>query len=163
MTTVESFNSTLKSFLVELVEVFPDEPGIGKVELFLATFDTVTKANPKMALTMFLDTMSPHADCISTKDESLFSKVEMPGGISLEPLWKKATPNTKECVWQYLQMLFLLATTANAVPDDMLNKIESMAAEYAEKIQSGEMDMTQLAGMLMGGQGLDLEKMLGDK
>jgi len=159
MTTIDTFNSTLKSFLTELVEVFPDEEGIGKVELFLATFDTVTSADNKLALNTFMDTMSPYADDIGSKNPDLFQKAELPGGFSLGHLWDKATENTKEAVWQYLEMLLLLGTTANAVPDDMLNRIETMASEYAEKIQSGEMDMSQLAGMLMGG-GLDIEKLL---
>lgn len=158
-TTVDTFNATLKSFLTELVEVFPDEPGIGKVELFLATFDAVTGSNKRLALDMFLSTVAPHADDIGSKNPDVFAKVELPGGFSLNGLWDKATDNTREAVWQYLQMLLLLSTTATAVPGDMLSKIENMASEYAEKIQSGEMDMAQLAGMLMGG-GIDIEKML---
>lgn len=162
MTTVESFNSTLKSFLQELVDIFPDEPGIDAIALFLGTFDMFIAGNPRAAMDAFLEKASPYADCISQKDPSMFDTLELPGGISLKGMWAHASDQTKEATFQYLQMLFLLATTAAAVPQDMLNSIETLASNYASKIQSGEMDITSLATMLMSGGGLEGLEGLGD-
>lgn len=165
--TIDAFNSTLKSFLQELVDVFPDEPGAGKIQLFLSGFDLFVANNKRAAMDAFLEKMAPHADDITTKDSTLFKKVELPGGISLKTLWKKASDATKEATWQYLQMLFLLASTAAAVPPEMLNAIEGMAAEYAGKVKSGEMDLSSVTNMLLGGAmgsgggGLDLGALLG--
>lgn len=153
MTTVDSFNATLKSFLQELVDIFPDEPGIETVTMFLGGFDLFVKANPRAAMDMFLEKVSPYADCISSKDGSMFETMELPGNISLKGMWNHASDQTKDATFQYLQMLFLLASTASAVPQDMLNGIESLAQEYAGKIQSGEMDIASLATMLMSGGG----------
>jgi hypothetical protein len=165
MSTVDAFNSTLKNFLQELADVFPDEPGIGKVQLFLGTFDVVVAgANKRVAMDSFLEAVTPHADYITAKDPKLFKKLELPGGISLKELWKKASDATREATWQYLQMLFLLGTTAAAVPPEMLNAIEGMASEYADKVKSGEMDLSSVTSMLLGGGGvggLDLASMLG--
>lgn len=164
--TIDAFNSTLKTFLQELVDVFPDEPGAGKIQLFLSGFDLFVANNKRAAMDAFLEKMAPHADDITSKDSKLFKKVELPGGISLKTLWKKASDATKEATWQYLQMLFLLASTAAAVPAEMLNAIEGMAAEYAGKVKSGEMDLSSVTNMLLGGAmgsggGLDLGALLG--
>lgn len=151
MSTVGAFNQTLKSFLQELVDVFQDEPGVGKVQFFLSGLDLFISVNPRAALDGFLEAVAPHADLITAKDPKLFKKLELPGGITLGDLWKKASPQTQEAVWQYLQMLFLLASTAAAVPQDMLNAIEGMASQYAEKVKSGELDLTSVASLLGGG------------
>lgn len=155
MTTVSTFNSTLKSFLQELVDVFPNEPGIEKVTVFLGTFDLFTAANPRAAMDMFLEKVSPYAECISNKDPSMFDTLELPGDVSLKDMWNKAGEQTKEATFQYLQMLFMLASTASAIPDNMLQSIETLAEEYAGKIQSGEMDLGSLAAMLMSGNGME--------
>ena len=152
MTTVASFNQLLKSFLTEIVEVFPDDPAASKVELFLATFDTIVAgSNARMAMDLFMKEISPHADAITAKDESLFDALTLPGDISLRPLWEQASDNTKDCVWQYLQMLFLIGTTASVLPDTMLAGIEDMASKYAKQVQDGELDLSSLTTMLLGG------------
>lgn len=165
MTTVQSFNHMLKSFLAELVDVFPDEPATKKIELFLATFDTVISGpNSKMAMNMFMKEVSPHADAITAKDESMFDALELPGGISLRPIWEQATDNTKDCVWQYLQMLFLIGTTASVIPESMLSGIETMASKYAKQVQDGDLDVSSLMSMLLNGGGLGaLGGALGDE
>lgn len=153
MSTVDAFNSTLKSFLQELVDVFHDAPGVGKVNLFLSGFDLFIASNSRAAMDAFLEAVSPYADCISSKDPKLFKKLELPGGITLRDLWKEASPQTQEATWQYMQMLFLLASTAAAVPPEMLNAIEGMASEYASKVKSGELDLSSVTSMLLGGMG----------
>jgi hypothetical protein len=168
--TVDAFNSTLKSFLQELVDVFPDEPGVGKVQLFLGGFDLFVGGNKRAAMDAFLEAMAPHADLITAKDAKLFKKAQLPGNVCLKDLWKKASEGTREATWQYLQMLFLLASTAAAVPPQMLDAIEGMASEYANKVKSGELDLTSVTDMLLGGGagggggalgGLDFAALLG--
>lgn len=151
--TVDAFNTTLRGFLEELVHVFPDEPGIGKIQLFLSGFDIFLATNKRAAMDLFLESMAPHAALLNAKDAKIFKRVELPGGVSLKDLWKKASEGTRDATWQYLQMLYLLASTAAAVPPEMLASIESMAAEYAGKVQSGEMDMSAVTSMLLGGVG----------
>jgi hypothetical protein len=151
--TIDAFNSTLKSFLQELVDVFPGEPGIGKLQLFLATYDSVIAADPRGVMRVFLDTMGPHTALISSRDSTLFKLVELPGGVSLRKLWKKASESTRDATWQYLQMLCMLGTTATSVPPEMLAAIEGMAGEYAGKVKSGEMDLSAVTNLLLGGGG----------
>lgn len=152
--TVQTFNATLKGFLQELVDVFPNEPGIGKVQLFLASFDIFTATNERAAMDAFLNTIAPHADAITARDPAMFKKLELPGNIPMKDFWKKATDATKEATWQYLQMLFLMASTASAIPVDMLSAIEGVASEYADKIKAGEMDLSAVTNMLLSGSGI---------
>lgn len=158
--TVDAFNTTLKTFLQELLEVFPDEPGTGTLRLFLATYDTFVGANKQGPMDLFLETMAPHEALIAAKDAKVFRKVELPGGVSLKDAWKKADDPTRAAIWQYLQMLYMLAKTASSVPPHMLNAIENLAGEYAGKISTGELDISSVTNMLMGGGGLDLEALL---
>ena len=153
MSTLDAFNTTLKNFLQELVDVFADEPSVGKLQLFLAGFDVFVGADKRGAMDAFLKATSPHGQLISAKDPKLFKQLELPGGISLKDLWKKASEQTREATWQYLQMLFLLAPTAAAVPPEMLGTIEHMASEYATKVQSGEVDLSSVASMLFSSLG----------
>jgi hypothetical protein len=151
--TIQSFNDTFRSFLQELVDVFPETEGASTVRIFLAGFDGIIAADDRAALTPFLEAISPHADLVTTKDPALFKKLELPGGVSLRGLWKQASDGTKDAVWQYLQMLFLLGTTAASVPPEMLDAIETMATQYAEKVQTGEMDIASVTSMLLGNGG----------
>lgn len=143
------------------MDVFPDEPGVVKVQLFLAGFDVFLAGNNRAALNAFLEAVSPHADLLTAKDPKLFKKLELPGNISLKDLWKKASDSTREATWQYLQMLFLLGNTAAAVPPDMLTAIEGMASQYADKVKSGEMDLSSVTNLFLGGGLNSLGDMLG--
>jgi hypothetical protein len=107
-----------------------------------------------MPMDAFQKAMTPHADMITRKDPKLFEVAKLPGDLSIKGTFKTLSPKTQAAVWQYVQMLFLLATTAAAVPPDMLTAIEGVAASYADKIQTGEMDLGAVTGMLLNG-GLD--------
>lgn len=164
VSVVDAFNSTFKNFLEELVNVFPDEPGIASVSLFLAGFDSYVSSEPRAAMDAFLKELAPHADAITAKDGKMFKKLSLPGGVTLKDVWKKADAETKEAVWQYLQMLFLLATTAASMPPEVLSSIESLAGEYGEKVKNGELNIEEVTGKLLGGDlfgNLDFGAMLG--
>ena len=150
-TTVDAFNGTLKSFLQELVECYPAAPGVGKLSLFLSGFDMAVRANPRVALDAFVEAMAPHTTLIATKDAALFERAALPGGFDLGGLWAEADEDAREKVWQYVQMLHMLGSTASMMSPDMLASLETMAQQCAGKIQNGEMDMAAMTAMLMNG------------
>jgi len=152
MSTVQAFNTMLKNFLGELAEVFPEET---QITLFLEGFDALTTLTPRGPLDMFVEALTPHAGLAMAKDASLFDKLEFPGGIDFARLWKTdISDNTREAIWQYINLLFLLGTTVRSMPPEMLESIETVAKNCADQVQSGQLDFTSLGGMLMGG-GLD--------
>lgn len=151
MTTVQAFNTMLKNFLGELADVFPEE---AQITTFLHTFDSLVTLNPRGPLELFVDSLTPHAPLAMAKDPALFDKLQFPGGIDFQRLWRTdISDNTREAIWQYINLLFLLGTTVRNMPPEMLQGIEAMAQSCAAQMESGELDFGSLGAMLMGGMG----------
>ena len=149
MSTVQAFNTMMKNFMEELADVFPEE---GQIRLFLDGFDTLVALNPRAPLEMYVDAMSPHTDMVMAKNPSLFTELKFPGGIDFGKLWATdISDNTREAIWQYINLLFLLGTTVRNMPAEMLQGIETVAQNCAEKMQNGQFDLSALSSMLMGG------------
>lgn len=160
MSTVEAFNAMLKNFLEELAEVFPEET---QIRMFLAGFDAVVLLTPRGPLESFVDALAPHAALATAKDPSMFSKIQFPGGIDFAKLWARddVSDNTRDAIWQYINLLFFLGSTVRNMSPEILQSIESVASQ----LQSGQLDMSKLlegagkldmsalGGMLMGGFG----------
>jgi hypothetical protein len=151
MTTVTAFNTMLKSFLEELTEVFPEQRDVAT---FLAGFDAFTTITPRKPLQLFVDAIAPHVDMLMTKDAGLFAALQFPG-IDFNAMWTSpgVTDATRDAIWQYLHTLFLLGTTVQSLPPELLASIETVAHDCAEKMQGGEMDFSSMASALMGGLG----------
>lgn len=147
MSTVQAFNTMLKNFLDELADVFPEEL---QIKLAVETFDTVTSVSPRGPMDMFIESLSPLSALVMAKDPALFEQLQFPGGIDFAKLWKAdISDNTRDAIWQYINLLFLLGTTVRSMPPQMLESIESVAKNCADQIQSGQMDFTGLSTMLM--------------
>lgn len=151
MTTLTAFNTMLKSFLEELAEVFPEHRDVAT---FLAGFDAFTAITPRKPMEVFTAAMSPHADLIMAKNPALFEKLQFPG-IDFNAMWTSegVTDATRDAIWQYLHTLFLLGTTVQSLPPELLLSIENVAHDCAEKMQGGQMDFSSMASALMGGLG----------
>lgn len=152
MTTVQAFNGMLKNFMEELADVFPEEH---QIRVFLDGFDALTMLTPRMPMDMFVDSLAPHASLAMAKDPDLFTKLEFPGGIDFQRLWASpdVSDNTRDAIWQYINLLYVLGSTVRSMPAEMLEGIESVAKTCADKMQSGQMDLSALGGMLMSGLG----------
>jgi hypothetical protein len=162
MSGVQAFNDMLKTFVQELADVFPDNSGISH---FLGSMDDVVALDPKMPMNTFVKTVGPFSKQITARDESMFESIRFPG-IDFHELWhSNISETTKEAIWQYLGMLVVISTTVNAIPPEVLGSIESMASEYAGKLERGEITMDaimrdaveQLKGVdLSGIEGMDI-------
>lgn len=151
MSTVQAFNTMLKNFLEELADVFPEET---QIRVFLDSFDALAALNPRGPLDMFVEALQPHAQLAMAKDAALFDRLAFPGGIDFARLWKTdISDNTREAIWQYINLLLMLGTTVHSMPPQMLESIESVAKSCADQMQDGELDFTKLGGMLMGSLG----------
>jgi biotin operon repressor len=75
---------------------------------------------------------------------------------NIRAYWGDISENTKGAIWQYIQTLYMLGTTINAIPEDTLSMIETVAKQCADKLEnSGEkIDesalMKSMQGMLGG-------------
>jgi hypothetical protein len=153
MASVTAFNDMLSQFLVELHKTFPEEKGIKKMT---ASFEVIKQSNPRLIVDGFMKGVTPYADKISTKDESFLleeiEKIDFLKDLNIKSYWTRMSANTQAATWQYLQTLYMLGTTINAIPAETLSQIENIAKGVADKMQSdgGELDQDALMQMMSG-------------
>lgn len=157
MASVTAFNDMLTQFLVELHKTFPEEKGIKKMT---ASFELIKEANPRLVVDGFMKGVTPYADKISAKDESFLlteiENIEFLKDLNIKSYWTRMSANTQAATWQYLQTLYMLGTTINAIPADTLSQIEHIAKGVADKMQTdgGELDqdaLMKMMGTMLGG------------
>ena len=157
MASVTAFNDMLTQFLVELHKTFPEEKGIKKMT---ASFEMIKEANPRLVVDGFMKGVTPYADKISAKDESFLleeiENIDFLKELNIKSYWTRMSANTQSATWQYLQTLYMLVTTINAIPADTLSQIEQIAKSVADKMQTdgGELDqdaLMQMMGSMLGG------------
>ena len=152
MASVTAFNDMLSQFLVELHKTFPEEKGIKKM---LTSFDVLKSSNPRLVVDAFMKGVSPYANKISAKDDTFLlnemDNIEFLRELDIKSYWDRMTANTKSATWQYLQTLYMLGTTINAIPEDTLSQIEKIAKGVADQMQDGNGDLDQDALMKMMG------------
>jgi hypothetical protein len=153
MASVTAFNDMLSQFLVELHKTFPEEKGIKKMT---ASFEVIKQSNPRLIVDGFMKGVTPYADKISAKDESFLleeiEKIDFLKDLNIKSYWTRMSANTQAATWQYLQTLYMLGTTINAIPADTLSQIEQIAKGVADKMQTdgGELDQDALMQMMSG-------------
>jgi len=157
MASVTAFNDMLSQFLVELHKTFPEEKGIKKMT---ASFEVIKQSNPRLVVDGFMKGVTPYADKISAKDESFLleeiENIDFLKDLNIKSYWTRMSANTQAATWQYLQTLYMLGTTINAIPADTLFQIEQIAKGVADKMQTdgGELDqdaLMQMMGSMLGG------------
>lgn len=153
MTSVTAFNDMMGQFLTELHKTFPEEKSLKK---YIAAFELMSSTNPKLVVEGFMGAISPHMDKISAKDENFFIEnaetIDFLKDINLKNLWPKASVNTREAIWQYIQTLYMLGTTITSIPPETLSMIETVAKQCADKLQEdgSEIDENQLMKSMQG-------------
>lgn len=146
MTSLNAFNSLMQQFIDELSKVFPEEK---QLSMYATQFPLLCAANAKKPMEFFTSTYGPHTQKIIARDETLFQDVPMLfEAINVRDLWARATDATKDAIWKYLQNLNFLGTTLGMIPPDMMTMIENVAQSCAEKMESGQIDPSNLLSML---------------
>lgn len=159
MTSVKAFNDMMEQFLEELVQTFPDEPGMKK---FQASFDLLRKANARLCMDNFMSCVGPYAQHVMSKDDSFFlehsSEMEFLNDLNLKKIWTpELSDNTKGAIWQYLQTLYIIGTTISSLPDETLQMIEKVAQKCAEEIDPSTLDANSLMAAMSGMLGKSLD------
>lgn len=154
MSSLEAFNTLLKNFIVELNETFPE---FSELSMFVAGFDALVAINPSQPLTSFMETFGPHSSLIMARDVSLFEQedVSLGGAVDLHKMWhsEDLSDATRDAIWQYLTTLFVLGSTIQTMPPEILKSIEAMAGDCATKVETGQMNMADLMPALMNSMG----------
>ena len=152
MSSVQAFNSVMDEFLNDLKETFPEEK---KIAVYYNTFETLKKTNPRKILELFMERAKPYANLITSRDDKLFTENDdIIPDVQLTRLWtSELDSESKNVIWQYLNTLYVLGTTINSIPSNLLSTIEGVAEQCASQMgenaeEGGVPDMSSLlAGM----------------
>lgn len=137
--TYQSFNHLLREFISELTQTFDEYPDLAKANdtltALLSLDDTIS-----LPMETFYNAFAEFAEYIMNKDPVLFTKCQVPytDNFDLGKEYSESDSDTQNAIWQYLQQLFVTATTIHNMPGDMLSKIESVANSCLAKVKSGE-------------------------
>lgn len=122
-TNLTKFNNTLEQLIESLQEVVRDAyPDLEKtLRMFGERLNLLRKANPRKVMDGFIYWVYPYREEIMTKQESFFlghsfhevsesgydSIVNM---LHIKEIWKEfATPQIKDTIWEYFQIMILLS------------------------------------------------------
>jgi hypothetical protein len=150
MATLATFNEMMEQFLTELVQTFPEEAAIKK---YMVAFEMARKANARMCMQEFMASITPYAQNIMARDEKFFIEhnedIPFVNELNLKDHWNDSlSDNTKNAIWQYLQTLYMMGMTINALPEDTLAMIESVAKQCAMNFDAGGLnEQALLSGM----------------
>lgn len=159
MASVQAFNELMDQFIQELRATFPEETAIKK---WYNAFDMMKGTNSKGVMEVFMAGVAPYSQQLMAKDESILlsGDIKLLQDLNLKNLWTPdLSANTKNAIWQYLQTLFMMGTTIQAVPPDMMKSIETIAEQCAGQMEGQNMEqmssslMGMLGSMLGGGGG----------
>ena len=145
-TYLEKFNFYLKSFLNELVTIFPEyEQNINDNYSDVLTQDSIAS---DVYVKEYMDNVSPYHTDIAQKNNQLFlgdQELRFLRNLDFRDLWTKdLSDSTRENIWKYLQTLYVLGRKIVASDDDvneMLNQLNSNDEENLKKHQEEMMDM----------------------
>lgn len=146
----KNFDTLAREFVKELSEVFPEEKTFSSC---LKHFDTYDSKK------FFVDVFGPHRALIVAKDDRLFDEIRIPN-VDAKALWNGISETTKEAIWAYGSTMTMLVSAIENTPKELMNNIETLAQEFSEKMENGELDMNALFGEVMQSvQKMDLSSM----
>lgn len=154
----DTFNALALEFVKELSEVFPENTVLAEC---VKNFDTIASEDPKKPMDFLMKVAGDKTKAINSKDESLFDTITIPD-MEIKEMWNSTSENTKEAIWQYLSTLHMLASTLGNTSGELMSGIEDMAMEFANKMATGNMDVsTMLNEVMQRVQTLDLSSLDG--
>lgn len=137
----------LVTFLEELQAQVPDD------EQVKAALQTAKEAERDQLMKEFAATLAPRHAIVMTNDPALFDGLVLLG-IDFQAIWARdLAPESRTACHQYISMLYLLASTINSIPPQLLGTIESVAQSIASSVSQDDEtpDIGSLFGALMGG------------
>lgn len=149
MSSVQAFNSVLEEFLGELETTFPEN------EMMKTKITSIKKSlheEPKMVLQSFVKDTNNQA--IVGRDESYINESKFIKELHINEEWENVSKNTKDAIWQYLNTLYVLGTTINSIPENMLSTIENIAEQCASQFNGENMSSDNMGNLLAGMQNM---------
>ena len=106
------FNEQAEEFLLKMIKTFPSEQKTRDMKFY---FDIVRQTDKRKPVSMFMENLEPYGLQIMSKDEEFFMKDQyvnavesMSGRMGLIGHWSSLGPETKNSIWSYFQVLYVL-------------------------------------------------------
>jgi hypothetical protein len=145
MASVGAFVSILEEFIDDLIKIYPNDE---KVKKYKEYFESKKENEGKLLLDEFnASTSGEVGKMIVEKKSSFFKKSVFAKKLNLHILYKEMTPQTKQAVWQYVNTMYVLSTTINNIPSNLLSTIETMAEQCASQMSEGNNESNELPDM----------------
>lgn len=107
---MNTFQQELKSFLKNLIKVFPEDRDL---KMITSSLNIALMDDPdNKIINGFYKTLSPFEEYIDTRDQRFFyeyTSSEIPLFSKLNSYWEMLDTDNRKIVWDYLQVLFLLS------------------------------------------------------
>lgn len=117
------FNEQADEFLSKMIKTFPNEPKSKELKFY---FDSIRKINYKKPIEIFMASLKPYGLQIMSKDEYFFKNDQyvdtvesMSGKLGLIEYWDKLPNETKEAIWHYFQVLYVLGMKSLGLKDEL--------------------------------------------
>lgn len=134
LTYVEKFNFYLKSFIDELITVYPEYKE--SLESEYKILFSENKTNTDEFVKEYMSMAKEYNSSIAKKDDSIFkglNKINLLKNIDFRELWSKdINSNTRESIWKYLQTLIVIGRKVIGDDDeinDLLKKFNETGGE----------------------------------
>ena len=150
MDTQNVFVTLMEQFLNELCETFPE---MEKLSGYRSQFMVMKATSPGTIVEKFMESMRPYAEQIRTRDDKLFTENNNDFLVQLEGsrMWgDEISENTKNAIWEYLNQLYMLGSTINAVPNELLSSIENVAVQMQKTMTENPQAFNDMLSSVMG-------------
>ena len=135
------FNEQAEEFLLKMIKTFPTEQKTRDMKFY---FDLVRATDSKKPVSMFMESLEPYGLQIMSKDEEFFMKDQyvntvesMSGKLGLIEHWAALLPETKNAIWSYFQILYVLGMQTFGKKEELkqvLNQIQNKTTYNPTKI-----------------------------
>jgi len=110
--TYDKFNEQAEEFLLKMIQTFPTESNISSMKFYFDFQRSIDKTRPVQT---FMSYLEPFGLQIMSKDEHFFKKDEyvknvesLSEKLGLVDRWAALAPATKESIWSYFQVLYVI-------------------------------------------------------
>lgn len=105
--TVTRFNGILLKFAEELGKAFPE------TQHYYRKIQMSTYVDPSTWITEFSRASRGLGDLVRNMDERFFDVVDADSVDIMKRYYSVSSPQTKECIWKYIQVLWSIASSCS--------------------------------------------------
>ena len=150
MNTDAVFNDMMGNFLNELIETFPE---IDELRGYNTRFLIMKSTSPKTIVETFMTNIRPYKDQLKARDEDFFRNCDNSflRDIRANEFWNdELSENSKNAIWEYLNQLYIIGSTVNAIPNELMSSIENVAQQMQKTMEDNPEAFNEMISSVMG-------------